>query len=107
MTPSIPQPTKKMYWRVMARFSLTNDKGSVVRNLVIKKLENHGIRNLARTGTWESRACEIGPATKILTEVMRELSQISRNANRGTGDPYLNHLWIYIDHIFKSPDKVP
>jgi len=69
--------------------------------MVIKTLESAGIRN-TKTGTWESRACEIGPATKILTEVIKDVSHISANAS--SRDPHLNHLWIYIDRVWMRVD---
>jgi hypothetical protein len=71
---------------------------------VIKKLESVGIKN-SKTGVWESAACEITPATKILTDVMKELSHISANARAGRRDQYLNHLWIYIDRVWKRMNK--
>jgi len=89
-------------WRVIVRFSLSGDQGSTVRNMVIKpKLESVGIRN-TKTGTWESRACEIGLATRILTEVIKEVSHISANAS--SRDPHLNHLWIYLDRVWLRVD---
>src|SRR5207253_2537941 len=51
-------PKKKMYWRVIVRFSLTGDVRSEVRNLIIVRLKKYGIKN-TQTGTWESAACEI------------------------------------------------
>jgi hypothetical protein len=90
---------KKMYWRVIVRFSLSRDRGSTVRNLVITKLKAVGLRN-TKTGVWESGYCEMVPATKMLTDVIKELSKIS--ASWSSGGPYLNHLWVYIDYRKKS-----
>jgi hypothetical protein len=84
-----------MYWRVIVRFSLTRDERSIVRNLVITKLKAVGLKN-TKTGVWEGPQCEIVPATKMLSAVIKELSMIS--ANGASGGPYLNHLWIYIDY---------
>lgn len=65
-----------------------------VRNLVFKKLEAVGLKN-TKTGLWEGPQCDIVSTTKMLTSVMKELSQIS--ANWPSPGPYLNHLWVYID----------
>ena len=85
----------EMYWRVIVRFSLSRDTGSAVRNLIIARLKQVGLRN-TKTGIWEGPHCEMVAATRMLMFVIRELSHVS--TNWATGSPYLNHLWIYIDY---------
>ena len=101
--PTLPirDTEKTMFWRVIVRFSLDYDYESVVRNSVIAKLDGCGIKN-TRTGVWESEACEIGPAAQKLTEIIRELAHISAQPG---ADTYLDHLWIYIDQVWKHPDN--
>src|SRR5260221_12091111 len=98
----IHKTPKKMYWRVIVRFSLTRDKGSVVRNLIITKLRDVGLK-ITKTGLWEGQHCQIIAATKMLTDVIKSLSRVS--SKWVTGGPYLNHLWVYVD-FYKTPTKV-
>lgn len=84
-----------MAWRVIIRFSLNYDRGSVVRNAVATVLNANNIRNTA-TGTWESANLpDEAQAANALAGITTQL------ANAGVLNPgaYLDHLWIYVDRV--------
>lgn len=83
-----------MAWRVIVRFSLNADQGSVVRNIIANILANNGIVNTA-TGTWESSAMLEPQAATTLGQVMTQLA----NAPALNMGAQLDHLWIYVDRV--------
>jgi hypothetical protein len=72
-----------MTWRVIVRFSLNADQGSVVRNNIANILVARGFNNTA-TGTWESRALPEMQAAQTLADVTKELAIAS---TRNIGPP--------------------
>jgi hypothetical protein len=84
-----------MAWRVIVRFSLDKDQGSVVRNYIANILVNNGINNTA-TGIWESPAVPEMQAAQTLANVTIELA----NAPTRNIGAHLDHLWIYVDRVY-------
>lgn len=84
-------------WRVIARISLTKDKGSALRNQYIKpRLEGCGMRR-TKTGTWESSGSDPRAAAKKLPEVVQKMASLTDQIH----GPIMNHLWLYIDRKFE------
>lgn len=83
-----------MAWRVIVRFSLNSDQGSVVRNTIAGILNANGITNTA-TGTWESAALADVQAANTLAQITTQLAA-SPTLNPGA---HLDHLWIYVDRV--------
>jgi hypothetical protein len=88
-----------MTWRVIIRFSLNADQGSVVRNNIARILGDGNIKNTA-TGTWESSGLPEEEAAKTLADVMKELAN-APTLNHGA---YLDHLWIYVDRSISTSE---
>jgi hypothetical protein len=80
-------------YRVIIRFSLTDDKSSAVRNETIAKLKEIGFDN-TKTGVWESSSSDIIQIQKVLSGILEDLAILSADDSFPT---ILNHLWIYID----------
>jgi hypothetical protein len=92
-TPSAQQPV-----RVIVRFSLDGDTGSLVRNAIRPFLESF---INTRTGTWESNAMPMHEATRALRRLLSALRD-AHATNRGA---IVDHVWIYLDQALVTPDE--
>ena len=82
-------------WRVIVRISYFNDRGSRLRNHVVRFFNALRLRNTA-TGTFESPAVDQVQAANQLSRVLQAIAnpQQFRDVDAQTA---LNHLWVYID----------
>ncbi len=81
-----------MACRIIIRFSINYDQGSVVRNNIAAVLNNFGIQN-TNTGTWESQTITEQAAAQALAAVSNHLA----NATTLNPSAHMDHLWVYID----------
>jgi hypothetical protein len=75
--------------RAIIRCSLNDDTGSVVRNVIVEKLEE---ASFTRIGTF---AYEVRGADTA--DVLRKLSRVMALLANPPGSGRLDHLWIYLD----------
>ena len=92
-TPSAQQPV-----RVIVRFSLNGDTGSVVRNEVRDHLAGF---TRTKTGTWESDSMPMHAATLAIRRMLR----ILRDAESFNSGTVIDHVWIYLDQTLVEPDE--
>lgn len=79
--------------RIILRFSLNTDPGSVVRNAVAGLLQSAGFNNTG-TGTWEATGTP--SAMTAITTVLNTLTNPAQipNANPSVT---VDHIWFYLD----------
>jgi hypothetical protein len=77
--------------RVIIRFSLNNDQGSALRNILFPVLENGGIMwTGANTGTYEGDDIDEADLRNVLALFWNTLAGYMGNA-------HLDHFWMYVD----------
>lgn len=86
-----------MPWRAIIRFSLNDDRGSVIRNSLAGMLEAHGFRRRS-TGTWEAAEEADLPESDVAT-VLRLLADQLSSGSEQNPDAHLDHLWVYVDQV--------
>jgi hypothetical protein len=92
-TASAQQPV-----RVIVRFSLHADTGSVVRNEIRDHLTGF---TRTKTGTWESESLPMHAATAAIRRMLRILRD-AESLNSGT---VVSHVWIYLDRTLVDLDE--
>lgn len=80
-----------MNYRVILRFSLDGDAGSVVRNNLASQLGALDLR-LGGTGTWESQSLPTHAAVGLMQAIASLLATLPNGVA-------VDHVWLYLDRV--------
>lgn len=84
---------------VIIRFSVDNEKNSVLRNKLNTKLENHGfVKVESRTATYINGSISPGILSQAMSEFWNEV-------HSHTGGGTIDHFWMYADKELSAEDK--